>query len=230
MAAMYRSTPARYVLTLALGFGLATAAGPAAWATPEQAAAQVERAALSITEGQAFGTVRGEALGAVLEVFVEAAGLSYKAPEELLGHPVSGRFAGEPAAKALERLLRPFDYLAVYRGDGTVERLTVRGLRSGAPASAAVEVGPVTKAAVEGARAPLAEPAVAEDPAEDVEPARQMTEAELIEEAEFSDLEALARDAGVPLEALYEEPAGEGEAPRYNINVLEHLLQRRDAE
>lgn len=217
---MDRPTAAGRLVALALGLCLAVAVPAAGAASDRAATADRQQAVFSISEGRAFGAVRGEALGTVLDVFVEAAGLSYKAPEELLGHPVSGRFAGEPSARALERMLRPFDYLAVYRGNGTVKRLTVRGLRSGARATAAVEVVP----------APQPAPAAAEDLPEETEPPRPMTQAELIEEAEFSDIEALAKEAGVPLEALYDRPAGDGGEPRYNTNILEHLLQRRDAE
>ncbi len=50
-----------------------------------------------------------------------------------------------------------------------------------------------------------------------------MTEAELIEATDFSDIEALAKAAGVPLEALYEHYDDESAEPRYNTNILEHL-------
>lgn len=194
-------------IALALGLGLAAAT----------LAAAAEPAALTITEGRVFGAVSEQPLAEALEVFVETTGLDYRAPEELLGHPVSGRFEGAPAAEALEHLLRPFNYLAVTGADGAIATLRIRGLRAaGQGSEGAATATPTAPASQTGEKA---------------QPYYQsLDDEELLEEAQYLDLEALAAEAGVPLAALYDGVSKTTGKPELNINFLRSLLERRERE
>ncbi len=197
----------RSLIALAAGLCLAAMA---------QVAAGAEPAALRFAEGRVFGVIAEQPLAETLDLFAAATGLDYRVPEDLLGHPVSGRFEGAPAAEALERLLRPFDYIAVSGADGAIATLRIRGLRGagqGSEGTAATTTAPAGGAVEE--RQPYI---------------YSLSDEELLEEAEYLDLEALAAEAGVPLEALYDGVSARTGKPELNINFLRSLLERRERQ
>ena len=208
-------------LPVALALCLAGVAGGSA------VAAEAKVPELHIAEGRAYGVLDGRPLGAVLETFARATGLVYEVAVPLGGEPLSGRLDGLPAAEALVQLLRPFDYTAVWRTDGTIGRLKVTGPRTGLRNASGEEPEPsladaMVADAIDGA---VVEPEHQAIRTEETWWAN-LSEEELLEEARFMDLEALASETGVPVAHLYDDGSGGDGEPTLNLNLIANLLQQ----
>lgn len=99
---------------------LASAAGPAAAQQP---------AGLRITGNLVSGSLMQQPVKTALEALGGGRDFTVELPAGLADHRVSLRLEAVPLATAIDRLLRPFDYLVTFRADGRPSTLRVLGLR-----------------------------------------------------------------------------------------------------
>ena len=230
-------------IALALGLCVAATANSAAAADGGETVTIVETAAakapdpdspgLHIFKGRAYGVLDKQPLDEVLEAYARATGMAYEVDEPLGSHPISGRLDGLPAGEALVDLLRHFDYTAVWRADGMIERLKVTSLRS-AYRQVAGGAASASGAASAAPRVQSAARRVGEEIRQEETLEANLTEEEPIEDASFEaslmDLFAFAMKVGIPEEDLYLVSPGSGRETEYNLVLIAELVRQMEDE
>ncbi len=84
---------------------------------------------IRVAQGKLSGHFSDRPLGEVLEALRGQVDFAYQGDEDLLEHPVSGRFDGVPVLRAVKQLLEPFHYTIIFGENETIERLHITSLR-----------------------------------------------------------------------------------------------------
>ena len=87
---------------------------------------------IRIAEGKVSGKLNDLPLSEVLDAIGGKSGFEYLGGKDLLSRPVSGTFKGVTLVDAVQKILRPFNYIIVFNANGEIKRLHIVSLTRGA--------------------------------------------------------------------------------------------------
>ena len=199
---------------------------------------------LEVKEGKVSGSFTEQPLNAVLKALIGDPDFVPDIPVALADYPVSARLDSVPLKEAFERILAPFDHVLVLGPDGeSPAAIVVIGLRNrGNPTTQADDIAApqeedaAAKRDVVSDETPVGPPGsepetgivfMADESLDGPRATDGISDEELINQTQGMDLEMLAAEAGLPVEALYMGTPEDGEEPQINPNALRSLLDSR---